>query len=171
MSVLEKPTSERLLEGAKQIGNYYRAGGRCKTMGWNIKLAEDAESCEVLLTLEDLCQCGSKETIFCKAKVKWLLLALVEPREIVPGEFGLALTMTGKEWDATGLTLTWMSSEIGEVKVGPKSGITMKSLRELGANPESGLTTLKLMKAFPGSKMEFEKSEGKEPVVEEKEAG
>lgn len=161
MTVIERPTSERLLDGARQIGNFFRAGERCQTMGWMIKFAEGAESCEVLLEPQELCKCGAKATRFCKAKVKWLMLCLEESREIFAGEFGLAWTMMGKEWDATGLTLSWEVPEIGVVMVGPKSGITMKNLIELGADPLSGRTTLKLMKSFPGAKMEFEKVEEK----------
>lgn len=171
MSVAERPTAERLLDGAKQIGAYYRAGDRCATMGWAVKGLEGAESCEAQLDADELCKCGKKSTRFCKAKVKWLIVAMMEPREIQMGEYGLALTMSGAEWDATGLSLIWEPPEIGTTKVGPKSGISMKMLRELGIEPMSGITTLKLMRAFPGAKMEFEKSELKaDPKETEKAA-
>jgi len=162
----EKPTSERLLEGAKAIGNYYRAGARCATMGWQIKLVEGAESCEVLIDPEELCKCGNKATVFCKAKVKWLMLALIEPREIVGGEFGLALTMSGNEWDATGLILKWEAPMVGPIRIGPKTGVTMKNLKDLMGDPISGQTSLKLMVAFPGATMEFEAAEVKKLEVE-----
>lgn len=161
----ERSTSERLLEGAKAIGEYFRAGRRCATMGWGIKLAEGAESCEVQIEPEELCKCGAKATVFCKAKLKWLMLALVEPREIVAGDYGLALTMSGDEWDATGLILQWDEPGIGKVRIGPKTGVTMKILKELMADPLSGRTSLRLKVAFPGSTVEFEKPEVKKPVV------
>ena len=157
MSIAERPTAERLLDGATQIGAFYRAGDRCATMGWRINAMEGAESCEAQIDPEDLCKCGAKSTRFCKAKVKWLIIALTEPRDIEVGEVGLAWTMSGKEWDATGLTLVWEAPEIGNVKVGKKADVTMADLLALSADPTSGRTTLTLMKKFPGAKMEFEK--------------
>lgn len=157
MSVAERPTAERLLDGATQIGAFYRAGDRCATMGWSVKPVPGAESCEVQIEPEELCRCGAKSTRFCKAKVKWLHLALAEPRDICSGDYGLALTMSGKEWDATSLSLVWDAPEIGNVKVGKKADVTMADLLALGVDPMSGRTTLILMKKFPGAKMEFEK--------------
>jgi hypothetical protein len=88
-----------------------------------------------------------------------MLLAMAEPREIVTGEFGLALTMTGSEWDASGLTLIWDVPEVGALKIGRKGALSMKELKGLMAEPQSGRTTLRLIKAFPFAKVEFEKEE------------
>lgn len=167
MSLEERPIRERLLEGAKQIGAYYRAGDRCQTMGWAVKAMEGAESCEAQVDPEELCKCGPKATRFCKAKVKWIILAMTEPRDIEVGDLGLALTMSGNEWDATGLTLLW-SAPFGKFKVGGKKGMaTFRDLKELMPDPLSGVTTLKLLVAFDGSKMEFEKREEKKEKVAE----
>src|SRR4029077_15169460 len=152
MSVAERPTAERLLDGATQIGAFYRAGDRCATMGWRVEPVPGAESCEVQIEPEDLCKCGVKATRFCSAKVKGLHLALCEPRDIQSGEFGLAWTMSGKEWDAPGLALLWDPPEIGVMKVGKRADVTMADLNALSVDPMSGRTTLILLKKFPGAK-------------------
>ena len=126
-------------------------------MGWRVTPIPGAESCEVQIEPEELCKCGAKATRFCRAKVKWLHLALCEPRDIQSGEYGLAWTMSSVEWDATGLKLLWDPPEIGVIKVGKKAEVTMADLLALSADPMSGRTTLTLMKKFPGAKMEFEK--------------
>jgi len=167
MAITDKPTAERLLEGAKTVGALWRAGERCQTTGWAVKGLENAESCEDQFDPDELCKCGVKATRFCKAKVQWMLLAMAEPREIATGEFGFALTMKGSEWDASGLSLIWKVADVGDLKIGKKGALTMKELKELMAEPLAATATLRLIRAFPGAKVEFEKEE-KAPVGTEK---
>lgn len=167
MSLTERPTLERLLDGARKIGAIWRLGDRCATTGWAVKSIDTADPDGVEFGLEDLCRCKEKATRFCKAKVQWIMLALTE-REIVTGDYGFVLTMSGKEWDATGLTLGWQLEGVGKLKVGIKTGLTMKDLIILGHDPVSAIVPLKLMHAFKDSKLEFEKpkEEAKENPVE-----
>lgn len=159
MAAIDKPTAERLRDGAKTIGNLWRAGERCRTAGWAVKGLADAESCEDQFDPDELCKCGAKATRFCKAKVQWMLLAMAEPRDIVVGEYGFALTMSGSEWDLSGLLLGWDVPEVGVLKIGVKGALSMKELKGLMAEPLGARTTLRLIKAFPGAKVEFEKEE------------
>src|SRR5262245_42643405 len=128
MSVTERPTRERLLDGARKIGAMVRAGDRCATAGWHLKSLDKAAPGEVDFGEGDICRCKDKATRFCRAKVQWVMLAIAESvaqpdgeRVIVAGDYGFALTMSGKEWDATGLTLTWELAGVGKVKIGAKA--------------------------------------------------
>ena len=146
-----RPLADRLLDGARTLGRFWREA-KCATGAWSVKRTADGKDFEP-------CACEPKAR-FCKAKMQWLKLAAEEPREIVEGGFGLALTMRGFEWDATGCTLHWELEGVGTVKVGPKGGTNMALLRELSADPSSALAVLKVMMKFPNSKMEFDTAEG-----------
>jgi hypothetical protein len=159
MAASDSPMVQRLFEGAKIVGDLWRKGERCLTAGWAVKGFEGAESCEDQFDADELCKCGVKATRFCKAKVQWMVLAMAEPRDIVTGEFGFALTMKRSEWDASGLTLTWNVPEIGALKIGVKGALTMKELQGLMDEPLAARATLQLIRAFPGAKVEFEKGD------------
>lgn len=164
------PVSARLLKGAKTLGKLWQEA-KCATAGWSVRRTADGKDFEP-------CACEPK-TRFCKAKAQWLKLAAEEPqetvegdpapttkgREIVEGDYGLALTMKGLEWDATGLTLHWPLEGVGTVKVGPKGGLDMKLLMELRRDPASAIAAMKVMMKFPNSKMEFETAESDEKAA------
>lgn len=152
MNPMDRPIEERLLNGARTLGQFWRNNERCVTQGWSVKRAEGASG----VFIPEPCTCNPT-TRFCRAKIQWLTLAgTQEDREMVEGDHGLALSMWGREWDATGLTLSWDYLGMGVVRVGPKGGVDMTGLRKLGADPVSGCVTLKLMARFSGSKIAFE---------------
>jgi hypothetical protein len=136
MSVETKTVEERLMKGARIIGELWRLKERCPK-------GFAAEEC--------VCE---KKTRFCKAKSQWLDLALIDAREPIEGEYDLALMMKGLEWDATGLTLKWDLEGVGLINVGTKGNLKMADLIALMENPESARSVLGLMKSFPGSQVQ-----------------
>jgi hypothetical protein len=136
MSVEEKTLEERLMKGARIIGELWRLKERCPK-----GFAPEECACE-------------KKTRFCKAKAQWLGLAFADARESVEGEYDLALMMKGLEWDATGLTLKWDLEGVGLIHVGSKGNLKMADLLALMENPESARSVLGLMKSFPGSQVQ-----------------
>lgn len=129
------PVEIRLVNGAKVLGQLYRAGGRCEE-GW-------------------ACGCSRKISKFCIAKGQWLALAIQASRPLPDqdGPFALIEMMTPAEFDASGLTLTVELPEIGTVKIGPKGQMSMADLLTLAANPESAKGTFKVLQGFPGSRV------------------
>jgi hypothetical protein len=148
VSIDEIPIAERVLNGAKLLGQLWRAGERCAS-GWS-------------LGKEAGCSCGEAGTKFCKARELWVSLAVIDGRDPLEGEFALALMMKASEWDATGLVMTAEPSQIGLVTIGPKpaSEVTMLELASLARSPDSAGGILKLMRKFPGSVMDLSPTAG-----------
>lgn len=124
-------TRERLMIGAAKMGELWLKGERCAE-GWR----------------SGECSCNP-ETMFCRAKKLWIRLALENGRMIEDGEFDLALLMTGREWDHTGLSLNVEFPEVGIVKIGSKGMIRMADLAK--TPPETLASVLKILKNFPDS--------------------
>jgi hypothetical protein len=142
MSRLEqKPVSERLKNGATQLGKLWRSKVRCQD-GWDAYL----------------CGCV-KKSAFCVGKLQWIMLAASEGRPQEDGEFGLALMMTASEWDLTGLSMEVEIEDSGTFKLGQKAESTMKDFGELSKDPESAKSVLMVMKKFGGSSMELPEEE------------
>lgn len=138
-------TKERLLKGARLLGEAWRAGERCSEK-WRL-FPVDADPAYAAG-----CACGEGRTRFCKAKVQWLGLAKQDSRDFVEDPYGLALAMTASEWDATGLLLKVEFPGVGVVAVGTKGAIPMTELAKV--SPETLASFLAIFKAFPGSKVE-----------------
>lgn len=141
---MEPNTRDRMLKGARLIGDFWRAGDRCAE-GWRT-FEVDADPAYAAG-----CACGERSTRFCKAKRQWLVLAKQGGRDLSPDPFGLALAMTASEWDATGLTMRVEFPEVGTVAVGAKGSIPMKELAKL--TTETLPPILLLFKNFPGSQV------------------
>jgi hypothetical protein len=143
------PLFDRLQKGAIKLGALWRSSRRCLSRGWSIQPGEYLENPFVM----EPCDC-EKKTDFCHARLLWLSLAAQNKQEIVPGEHGLALTMSSKQWDVTGLTITLPIKEGLQVKVGPKGSMSMAQFRELSKDPASAAGIFALIKAFPKARID-----------------
>jgi hypothetical protein len=139
---------ERLVRGAVKLGALWRSKRRCETRGWSLRPGEYLENPFVM----DPCDC-EKKTDFCAARLLWLSLAAQNGQEIVPGDYGLALTMA-PQWDSTGLTITLEVQDGIQVQVGPKGSMSMKHYRELLKDPAAASSIFALLKAFPKARVE-----------------
>lgn len=107
------------------------------------------------------CPKGEKPSPFCRARTRWIELAVEAGREIVEGEWGLVYSMTASEWDATGLTLKVDIPEAGGlVSVGSKESISMADLAYLAmSGKKEGLRdVLAIQRVFPDARIEVQKS-------------
>jgi hypothetical protein len=155
MDPTSQPISERLIKGAMKLGALWRSKRRC-TLGWS-------------LTPEDICMEPCKcevQTDFCRGRLLWITLAAQNGQlaDVEFGDYGLALMMA-RQWDATGLTITFSMSNGGEVRVGPKGSMSMAHYRELLKDPQSAISILALIKAFPKARVEGIIDSPKEVVV------
>lgn len=145
-----KSLSERLLAGAKMLGNLWRRGKRC-ARAWAIGDAD------ILATVTPLvfagCACEPR-TDFCKARWLWITLAVQAEQELADGDHGLALSMSSSQWDATGLTITLPVEGGANVAVGPKGSMSMKHFRELAKDPKAAQSIFSLLKVFPKARVE-----------------
>ena len=144
MDPTTQPISDRLLKGAMKLGALWRSKRRC-ARGWS-------------LTPEDICMEPCKcepMTDFCKGRLLWITLAMQngQGEDSEFGDYGLALMMA-KQWDATGLTITFLIPSGEEVRVGPKGSMSMAHYRELSKDPQSAISILALIKAFPKARIE-----------------
>lgn len=147
----ETPTqtlSDRLLKGARMLGNLWRSKLRC-ARGWAIEPQDLVPGFAVF----GPCLCP-KKTKFCEARVLWLNLALEANQFIESGEHGLADTMTAAQWDATGLTMTVESEKAGTLRLGSKATISAAHLAKLSENPDAAISILALTRAFPKARIE-----------------
>jgi hypothetical protein len=146
--MVELPVKERLLKGAKVLGDLWYRGVRCVD-GWMI-LCEDMNPAK-----QALCNCDQK-TKFCSARDHWVKLAHQSGRRIEQTEFGLLETMTGAEWEASGRLVTFDLGEQGIVPVGPvghpKAKINIRSMVKM--DPETIGPMLTVLATFPGSEVE-----------------
>jgi hypothetical protein len=149
MAPEQKPLSERLLLGAKMLGNLWRRGKRCKT-GWDVTPADVATGGGIAFLP---CPCEPK-TDFCKARIQWLTLAFQAELEIVIGPYALFYMMTAPQWDATGLTATVESEKAGMLRVGQKGTISMTHLAKLAQDPASAVSIFSLTRTFPKARVE-----------------
>ncbi len=125
----------RLLKGSAVIGKFWRDGQRCSA-AW-------APSCP-----------DEQKTNFCKAKMRWVELALQDGRQIDDTPNGILATgMLAREFDATGITMTIDNPDHGLIRVGPIGELLMSDLAKLKTAPESLGGFLKLLKAFPTAKV------------------
>lgn len=131
---------ERLLKGAAVLGKLWRKPEDRCAFGWEITFI-DAE-----------CLCEPKKK-FCVARTQWITLALEEDRKPEYGPFSLALMMTAKEWDATGLTMEVEREQEEPLYIGPNGVCQMTDLVFLQEEPEVLGSISTLMKAFPGAKI------------------
>jgi hypothetical protein len=150
--------ADRLLNGAHVIGDAWRAGDRCQK-AWSLENPQDGSPAPDAW----ICGCGfphargdGPRTRFCRAKIQWTALAIQEGREPRIGEWEFALLMNASEWDATGLAMNLDLGEAGKVRAGakPHAEITMIELTRLCHAPESLAGVLRILRAFPGSKLD-----------------
>lgn len=121
----------RLFKGATVIGKFWRDGLRCSA-AW-------APSCT-----------DEQQTDFCKAKMRWVELALQDGRQIADTPSGILSTgMLAREFDATGITMTIDNPDHGLVRVGPKGELLMSDLAKLETEPDGIGGFLKILKVFP----------------------
>ena len=147
---------ERLKKGAEILGKLWREGVRCGE-DWSVLCPADNP-----LEATD-CFCEPKNK-FCLAKKQWLSLVIDDPREefhgplgireIEQGPFGILMTMRGTEWDATGVTVQFDFPGIGLHGIGPKGIMSRGDLIKLFKEPSTLSAIIKLMKKFPGMKVE-----------------
>lgn len=147
-----KSLSERLLAGAKILGNLWRRGIRCKN-GWDVSSTDLVTAAGITIF-----PCGcTPRTEFCKARIQWLSLSFMACREDVPiveGLCGLFYSMSAKEWDATGLTATVESEKAGTLRIGSRGTISTAHLTKLSQDPASAVSIFSLTKAFPKARIE-----------------
>lgn len=154
---MNNPTvAERLHKGAGILGKLWREGIHCGE-DWSVLCPEDNP-----FEATD-CFCEPK-TKFCTAKKQWLSLVMSDTRpgvegeygyrEIVQGPFGMIETMTGKEWDATGVTVKFDFPDIGIHGIGPAGIMPRADLVKLFEAPETLQSIIRMMKKFPGLKVQ-----------------
>lgn len=131
----------RLLKGARILGELYHAGSRCKD-GF-------AKKCS--------CKLPGK---FCQAKSRWLDLVGQEVKEGAPralpeadGPQYVLEAMKWEEIEATGLTLTYETKEVGTFKVGPKGHVPWSMMKKLQGDVFLLPTIMQILETFPGSKV------------------
>jgi hypothetical protein len=144
--------ASRLKHGAQVLGALWRSKQRCVS-GWGIHGDADALV---------LCGC-EKPSRFCVGKKQWIMLALCD-RDLVFGDYGLALSMTASEWDKTGCVMK-VDVEGEVLRVGESGQMKMADLAAIASDPESGGMVLGLLKAFPGSKIQAVSAPKKEKAV------
>jgi hypothetical protein len=128
---------ERLKRGAQIIGRHFREKHLC-SYGWST----DGNWCE--------CEKPSK---FCFAKIQWIILA-GQIRPIEPGPWGLFYTMSGREWDETGLTVQLELESSGMIRIGPKGSMRMSDVAAMAGDQESMKAVASIVKSFHGSRVE-----------------
>lgn len=127
--------SERLLNGAKLLGQLWRSGVRCGS-GWSAG-----------------CLCGSPVK-FCRAKEQWMRLADKAGRTVdVASQWAFIEAMTIDELEATGLTLTRDLGDLGKVKVGPAGDFPVREFMKICGDQESLKSVLRVIRKFPGSRV------------------
>jgi hypothetical protein len=133
------PYPERLKNGAKILGQLWKDLDQRCPMAWSL----------------DNCTCQPLKK-FCQGRLKWLTLAVEAGRELQEDQYGIVLTMTASEWDATGLTLKLDHPGVGMILVGSGSdSVTgMVDMAKMMDAPEVLESTLRVMKAFPRSKVD-----------------
>jgi hypothetical protein len=149
------PVSERLKRGAAILGDLWRKGVHCNEE-WGVLCPEE----DPFKAVD--CFCDPK-TPFCKAKKQWLDMASREGRDLVQGPFGLMITMEGSEWDASGLSVKFDFPDVGAHLIGPKGIMGRQDMIKLTESPDALASIVRMMKAFPGMKVE-EVSNPAEPV-------
>jgi hypothetical protein len=130
------PIEQRLVNGARIMGTFWRAGDRCIS-GWAI----------------DCHELESSRSRICKAKLQWVELALTVGREILDEKYGVVLAMTNDEFEAAGLTVVLEIPERGTLRLGPKGGMTARQYLDLAEHPDGLAAVMRVLGAFPGSKM------------------
>lgn len=133
---------ERLRNGARIMGELWRAGQRC-TASWSA-------------SGECLCQ---KKSTFCKARRQWIDLMISEdgenPARAIEGDeedhpFAMFEAMLASELDATCLTITLDNG----VKIGPAGSTAVKFAVEISSGEAHGAGALAmLLRTFRGSKI------------------
>jgi hypothetical protein len=115
----------------------------------------------------DICTCQPVKK-FCQARLTWLTIAVEAGRDLQEDPYGLALAMTASEWDATGLTMAVEHPEIGKLLIGSsvESVTGMVDMGRMMDAPEVLASTLRVLKAFPKSKVQgIENAPVPEPVA------
>lgn len=135
------PTSARLVNGSRLLGQLWRDGIRCQD-GWRAK-----------------CDCENP-TRFCRAKVQWasMVATVLERRggdDVFSGtDFEIVEAMTGQELVSSGLTLNLEVPGFGRLKVGPKGDVGYDVVAAASQTDIMGLKAiLAVIKKFPGSKV------------------
>ncbi len=166
---MDPAIEDRLKKGAVALGEYWRAGDRCMT-GWGVTPTAIAAGDDPEKAVERwACSC-EKKSRFCKAKALWFKLALMELREECDGEYAIPFMMNSVEWDLTGLTLKYPINQPNPggkvIGIGQKGLLTMSSLKNLMKAPETLVSAVQLMQAFPGAKIDSVQEPEAKPVAE-----
>lgn len=141
----EQDLPARLRNGAKLLGDLWRAGLRCAS-GW-------APSCSCL---------GGK-TKFCRAKEQWALLApLTRNFAVEDTPFGVVEAMLRPEIEAVGRTLSIETPEVGTWKAGPAGVVPIDEIYNGWEDGWEEVRVLLMMfKVFPGSTVVKDAPDGK----------
>jgi hypothetical protein len=138
--------SDRLKKGAAILGRLWKDNVRCPE-AWSVIL----EGNDPGKPLDCFCE---EKTKFCKGKKQWLDLVGKEKRPVYQGEYGLIETLTGKEFEASGLTVKIDFEGVGIQGIGPGGVMGLSDMVKLCAAPDTLGSILGLMKSFPGMKVE-----------------
>jgi hypothetical protein len=142
--------AERLKKGAIFLSQLWKVPEQRCTAGWSL----------------DVCTCVPLKK-FCNARLLWITLAVEECRDLEEGPFGLAAAMTAREWDATGLTMKIEHSEVGVISIGASQDCVtgMVDMGKMMDAPMVLASTLRVLRAFPKSRVEGLEGEVAAPVV------
>lgn len=137
----EIQTTERLVNGAKLMGQLFRSGQRCGA-GWKFGCPDAAAS----------------KTKLCRAKGQWEALAVQAGRKISddqapPSDFEFVEAMTVKEFVASGLTMKVDLGDGSPVRIGAAGEIPIADFITMAIDPTGMNGVLKILRSFPGSKV------------------
>jgi hypothetical protein len=144
---METDIKERLLKGAKMIGQFAREGQKCETGGWSL-----------------VCTCPEPLGKFCKAKRLWWALVQQdsEGRDLPENdlseacEFSLFESFRISEAGASGLLATVFTRGGGRIVVGVGAGaqISWEQLASLSQQPEGTEGVFMVLSKYAGSVVE-----------------
>jgi len=137
----ETQTAERLVNGAKLIGQLYRSGQRCGA-GWKFGCPDAAQA----------------KTKLCRAKGQWEALAAQAGQKIPddqapPSDFEFIGELSIKQLVASGFTMTVDLGDGQPIKVGPAGVIPVADFVGMARDPQGMEGVLKVLREFPGSKV------------------
>jgi len=141
MPATEKPLKDRLLAGAKMLGELWGKGETCESGHWSL-----------------LCSC-EKPTKFCRAKKLWADLAKQDvgngrdwPCDEITeaGPFALVETMRLSEADAAGIQVAVMMRGGGRLAIGVGGQITFAEFAKQIKAPESAQGLFQVLTQFGG---------------------
>lgn len=143
-------SAERLKNGAVFLGKLWKTPDQRCPSGWSL----------------NECECVPLKK-FCVARNLWLVLGIETCRDLEEGPFGLATAMTASEWDSTGLAMKIDHPKVGVINIGsaPSCVTGMVDMGKMMDAPEVLESTLRVLKAFPKSRVEGLSDQIEAPIV------